>query len=40
MFIEPGLRRSSGATREPQDSVPYCGHDGAGQTDHHEGEAG
>lgn len=37
---ESGLPWPSGFTGEPQDSVPQCGHDGAGPADHHKGEVG
>lgn len=37
---ESGLPWSSGFAREPQDSVPQCGHDGTRPANHHKGEAG
>ena len=39
-LLEPWLRRSSGAAREPQGSVPHRRHDGARPSDHHARQAG
>ena len=38
-FAEPGLCWTSGAARELEDQLPYCGHDGAWQRHHHPSEA-